>query len=210
MISSQSGRHYLYNVDEVDENKPSIKYGDPIMVTSGAPTIELTNFDIEFNLFCGVFRGCINKKWENPRHDKVSIRKEIINSEDGLDSIRVEYGLFANATVANVEVNLLGDSGSPYVDGFVVARNSRLGRPTHASILFWKNSDNKIQVKDGVVPLSKSRVGVPLNSKFYVVIILKCDDVEYTTQLTFLPQEAGTIQENTSDDKFQVRVTWGV
>ncbi|KAK1396419.1 hypothetical protein POM88_006282 [Heracleum sosnowskyi] len=112
--------------------------------------------------------------------------------------------------IANVEVKLLGDSASTCVQGYLVARNSRLRLATRANRLFWKTSDNKIQVKDGVIPFSNTRVGVPLDSEFEVIIIMKCDDVKYTSKLTLIPQEAGTIQRNMCEDRFQVTVTWGV
>lgn len=46
-----SDMQYLYQVDKVDMEKPSLKYGDPIMVTVGPQITEFSEFDIEFNFF---------------------------------------------------------------------------------------------------------------------------------------------------------------
>lgn len=208
MMPSDFARQYLYKVDSVDEERPSLKFGDPVMVTVAAPTTAFAKFDIEFDLFCGVYKDLVTVEWEEPGYNEVSIWEERVNSEDGTGQIAIQYGLFANATVGNVEVKLLGNYGSASVHGFIVATNSRLDRPTRGSLLFLKNSDNQIQVRDGVIPLSKSRVGVPLDSEFYVGIFLTCNNEECTTKVTFAPKEAGTYEENVCDNKVQVRVTW--
>lgn len=202
------GRQYLYKVDSVDKERSPLKFGDPVMVTVAAPTTAFSKCNIDFNLFCGAYNGLVTVEWEEPMYNEVSIWQEGVNSEDGTGQIRIQYGLFANATVGNVEVKLLGNYGSASVHGFVVARNSRLDRTTRGSLLFLKNPDKQIQVRDGVIPLSKSRVGVPLDSEFYVGIFLTCNNEEYTTKVTFAPKEAGTYEENVCDNKVQVRVTW--
>ncbi|KAK1396417.1 hypothetical protein POM88_006280 [Heracleum sosnowskyi] len=204
------GRQYLYKVDDtVDTSTPSIKFGDQIMVTVKAPTCTESNLFLEYDLFSGAYQGRKLIEWEDFKDDEVSMDYERLCAEDGTGGeLRVYYGLFTNATVADVEVKFLGNS-SANVCGFVVARNSKMDPPTLASMLFWKEFDaEKIELKDGIIPLSKSRVGLPFDTEFYVMIILKCDDVDYTGKLTLTPQEAGTIEENICDGNFQVRVTW--
>lgn len=199
---------YLYKVDSVDMKRPSLKFGDPVMVTVAAPTTAFTTCNIMIDLFCGAYKAFRAVEWEEPQYNQVSIWEERIDSEDGTGHISIEYGLFANATVANVEVKLLANYVSANVHGFIVATNSRLDRPTRGSLLFFKNSDNKIQVRDGGITLSKSRVGVPLDSEFYVGIFLTCDNDDYTAKVTFAPKETGTYEENICNDKLLVRVTW--
>lgn len=134
--------------------------------------------------------------------------EERIDSDDGTGQICVQYGLFANAAVANVELTLLGNCDSTNVHGFVFASNSRLDLPSRASILFWMNSDNKVHVRDGVIPLSRSQVGVPLDSEFELSIYLVCDDEECKIKVSLIPGEPDTFQQNFLEDKLQVRVTW--
>lgn len=203
-----SDMQYLYQVDKVDMEKPSLKYGDPIMVTVGPQITEFSEFDIEFNLFCGAYTGRLEVEWEQLQYDEVSLWEERIDSDDGTGQICVQYGLFANAAVANVELTLLGNCDSTNVHGFVFASNSRLDLPSRASILFWMNSDNKVHVRDGVIPLSRSQVGVPLDSEFELSIYLVCDDEECKIKVSLIPGEPDTFQQNFLEDKLQVRVTW--
>lgn len=199
---------FLYKLDNVDMEKPSLKYGDPIMLTIGPPITKLCQFDIVFDLFSGAYTGRLEVEWEKLPYDAVSLWDETIDSDDGTGQICVQYGLFANAAVANVELTLLGNCDSTNVYGYVFASNTRLDLPTRASILFWVNSDNKVQVRDGVIPLSRSRVGVPLDSEFDLAISLVCDNDECTTKVSLIPGEPDTFQQNFCEDKLQVRVTW--
>lgn len=205
---NNSNSRYLYQVDEVDMEKPSLKFGDPIMLTVGPLTTKFNEFLFEYDLFCGAYTGFLEVEWEHLEEDEVSLWEERIDSDDGTSQIVVQFGLFANAAVANVEMTLLGNCDSTNVHGFVFASNSRLDLPTRASILFWTNSDNKVQVRDGVVPLSRSRVGVPLDSDFELAISLVCDTEECTTKVSLIPAEPDTFQQNFCDDKLQVKVTW--
>ncbi|KAK1396428.1 hypothetical protein POM88_006291 [Heracleum sosnowskyi] len=205
---NRTDMQYLYKVDDVDLDKPSLKYGDPIMVTVGPQITEFCEFDFEFNLFCGAYTGIIEVEWEKLPYDGVELWEERIDSDDGTGQICVQYGLFANAAVANVELTLLGNCDSTNVHGSVFASNSRLDLPTRASILFWVNSDNKVHVRDGMIPLSRSQVGVPLDSEFDLSISLFCDSEECTTKVSLIPGEPDTFLQNFCEDKLQVRVTW--
>lgn len=199
----------LYKVDSVDLFNPSIKFGDPIMF-SGAPNTEFQEFDIEFNLFCGAYMGSI-KEYELDEYDgnNVEVIEDTIYAVDGTSQIRVQFGLFSSATIANVVMTLLGNSADTNVHGFVFASNSRLDSSSCASILFWKNSDSKVPVKDHVIPLSKSSVGVPLNSEFSLAISLICDNQKYKTKVTVLvDKESFLYDKEFCDNKLRVSVTF--
>lgn len=211
-ISIESNhRQYLYKVDTVDMKRPSIKFGDPITVTMEAPIIGYVDYDIVFNLFCGAYTGRVEIEWpEEYQYDfpyEALSYEDRIKSDDGTGQICVQSGVFANATIANVEIKL-GKCGFANVHGYVMASNSRLDLPTRASILFWMKTDNGIQVRDGLIPLSKSRVGVPLDSEFYLAISLVCDNEDFTTKVTLIPEEAGIWEGIFCNNKLQVRVTW--
>lgn len=81
-------------------------------------------------------------------------------------------GFLSNATVANLEIQL-NISATSNVHGIVAARNRKLDHPTCTSVLFWKSPANRTEVGwDGVIKLSKSRVGVPLDYELYVDILM--------------------------------------
>lgn len=88
-----------------------------------------------------------------------------------------------NATVANLKINI---SGVTDVHGIVADSNSRLDKHSCTRVLFWKSPADKIEVGcDEVIPLSRSRVGVPLDFVFYVDIALYIDGEIYTDTASF-------------------------
>ncbi|KAK1377395.1 hypothetical protein POM88_024139 [Heracleum sosnowskyi] len=184
----------LYYQNEVDMSKPSIKFGDTIFVKNTEPKCsfkEREEFDIQFDLFCGAYKGSINVAFE-PFGDQVWFEERTIRSVDGSGQIRVVLGFLSNATVANLEIQLLNISAISSVHGIVAARNSKLDLPACTSVLFWKSPANKIEVgRDGVIPLSKSRVGVPLDSELYVDMSLNIDGDHYTDTASFDPLTTG-------------------
>lgn len=213
-VKIENGMQHLYQVDDIDMSRPLITKGDLVMVTAQAPFPMLEEFDINFDLFCGAYKADICVKWENFYSDGVTIGKHRLKSPDYNGDIYFQYGLFTNASVANLELKLK-KSGSGQVYGFVSASNSRLDHPSRASILFWKRSEDKIQVReDQVIPFSKSRVGVPLDSKFFVCVALNCDGKDYDASFTLVPQHKETtdVRKVVIDQhmSFELKVTWDV
>ncbi|KAK1377402.1 hypothetical protein POM88_024146 [Heracleum sosnowskyi] len=122
----------------------------------------------------------------------------------------MDHDVVVNATVANLKIDI---SGATNVHGIIAARNSQLKNPACTSVLFWKSPANEIEVGcDGVIPLFKSCVGVPLVSVLYVDIALYIDGEIYTNTVSFVPQIAGEKLENLSipnkETKIGVQVKW--
>lgn len=199
---------------KVDTRQPSIEYMDDIVVPIKAPAIFYTEFDMEFDLFDGAYQGSFNFEWE-PCENDISYWDERIISKDGLGEISVLYGLFGNATVADIKVELLENFDGRDVYGVVAASNSKLDRPACVSTLFVKKPDNMTKVGDGgLIPLSRSRVGVPLNSKLYIAISLHINGVQYRSKVEFVAEKQGECKKSEEFDcpgkeaVIRVTVTW--
>ncbi|KAK1385510.1 hypothetical protein POM88_023245 [Heracleum sosnowskyi] len=211
-LHSSGGIQYLYKVEDVDIHRPSIKYGDSIPVTIKGPSIPF--FDsviIEFDLFCGAYKGKKRLQWDPLPHE-VSVKSVFFTSNDGTGQILVYIGGYANATVAGLEIKLLDNSVAKNVGGVVFASNSELELGHCANVLFTEKSNNGLIVgHDGVIPLSRSFVGVPLYSKLYVEVSLIVDGHDHTGIVSFDPIIKGVYEEfltNDEEKKIIVKVTW--
>ncbi|KAK1381874.1 hypothetical protein POM88_019609 [Heracleum sosnowskyi] len=209
------GLQYLYNVEHVDTRKPPIKYGDPIPLIIKGPTP--TIFDdfvyLDFDLFCGTFKGIQQLEWE-PCVREVSRKRVLFQSVDGTGWVLVNIGRFTSASVINVKFNLINNPTDANVSGVVFAANSELDLPSCASVLFLKNPGDEIQVgPDGVIPLSKAFVGVPLDCQLSLRVHLIINGQPYINMLRFNPIEEGVVEEfipNKKEAKVHIQVTWGV
>lgn len=210
---------YLYKVDKIDTSRPTIEYMDDIPVEFKSPAIDIAHVDIEVDLFNGAYKGSINLDWEGDDDSyRTESRESRIRSRHGFGEIAIVYGLFNNAAVANLEVKLLDCAADANVYGVVAASNSRLTSRTCVSMLFAKKPDNKTEVGEhGLIPLSRSWVGVPMCSKLYVLISLHCDEVEYKARLAFDAKTRGKDVEFSEFNypqgkkpRIQVNVTWNV
>ncbi|XP_074339776.1 uncharacterized protein LOC141677665 [Apium graveolens] len=204
---------YLYNVQEVMPWNPSIKDRDPIMVNVGSPTPRSASLYIEFDLFRSAYKGTIMVDWEETFSGCVSSWDERIESRDGLGDVVVYFGLMPNATVAEVEVKLLDTSACEDVYGVISASNSAASSlPICQSLLFLAEADNGVYVDDddGIIPLSKSRVAVPLDTTLSLQIVLNCDGEDYSAILEFDAEKEGEfIQlDDPEAPTIQVKVTW--
>ncbi|XP_074339339.1 uncharacterized protein LOC141677352 isoform X2 [Apium graveolens] len=164
-----------------------------------------------FNLFRGAYKDSLKVKFE-PVGDKVWSEKRIIWSVDGTGQICVVFGGLSNATVANLKVNISGARDRD-VHGIVAARNNQLDTPSCTNVLFWKSLSNKIEVgSDGAIPLSRSNVGVPLGSVFFVDVALSVDGLIHRGTASFVPQIKGEkVEKITFHNKetiISVEVKW--
>lgn len=211
-LISDHGIQYLYDGRFVDPNRPSIKCGDQIMVIVDSPTIRCADIDIEFDLFRGDYKGTLKVDWEHigPGYPKLYAQK--IHSQDGMGEIAVLYGLFPFARVADIQVELLGDTVRD-IYGLVAASNSDLQRDLlfSSSILFSIDADYKFESNghDPELILSRSSVAVPLDADLYVHLCLNCDGTEYEDKLCFEHKKAGKSVKVDRSNKIRVEVTWG-
>ncbi|KAK1355011.1 hypothetical protein POM88_048267 [Heracleum sosnowskyi] len=214
IMEFNSGSKELYNRRKVDLSNPSIKYGDTIFVTkqNAGPISSLEVLDMQFDLFLGAYKGSIKVEFD-PFDNQVWFEQRSIRSVVDTGKIFVVFGCLSNATVANMEIQLLDISAPVDVHGVIAARNSVLDQPSCTSVLFWKSSVKKIEVgRNGVIPLLKSRVGVPLVSKFYVDVSLSINGEHYEGTVSFDPHTKGVYGEGVSipgkEAKIKVKVKW--
>lgn len=182
-ICSEKGVQYVYRADARNEKwRPVIENKDEIDVMLLGP-IYCYSEDIfmEYDLFCGDYKGRICLGWF-PEGDEAIPMQLRLESKDFSRDIVIIMGYFSNATVATVEVTLSDISAATKIFGVVAANNSRLDTPNCTSLLFVKKPHNAVTTVDkgGVIPLSKSCIGVPLNSVLYVDISLSVDDCKRT------------------------------
>ncbi|KAK1381779.1 hypothetical protein POM88_019514 [Heracleum sosnowskyi] len=214
-LDTGRGLQYLYKVEHVDTRMPSIKNGDTIPLTIKGPT--LTFYDdlvfLDFDLFCGTFKGMEILKWE-PYEREVSRKRVQFPSVDGTRWVVVNIGRFTGALITNVKLSLINNPTAANVSGVVCASSSELDVPDCANVLFLKNPGDEIKVgPDGVIPLSKSFVGVPLDCQLSVRVSLIINGDPHTSLLKFDPIDEGVVAEfipNKKEAKIQIEVTWGV
>lgn len=211
LLEFDSGTKEIYHQKMVDKSNRSINFGDTIFPTDHlmGPICSLEELDMQFNLFRGAYKGSLKVKFQ-PCRDEVWKEKRRIWSVDGTGQICVVFGGLSNATVANLKVKI---SGAGDVHGIVAARNNQLDKLSCTSVLFWKSLSNKIDVgPDGAIPLSRSRVGVPLGSVFFVDVALYVDDIIYKDTVSFVPQIKGekveVIKFQNEEIVISVEVKW--
>lgn len=211
-ICSNTGVQYLYKVDLPDLSRPPITFGDNIVVTVKGPTY-CTLYDmiyLKYDLFGGVYKGTKHLDLSIDRidsPDEVFMREIRLQSDDGFGEIAVTMGQYADATVAGLEVTLLDNNSNSEVYGVIGATNSELDMPICTSLLFVKMPDYAIRLGDGVLPLSKSHVAVPVKSVLYVDISLTYNGVDHKGSLSFDAQKQGEFKKYVND-VIQVKVNW--
>lgn len=187
-IEANNTLYYLYYETEVDEGKPSIKHGDQLCIEDVGPIYPFTSLDLNYDLFSGKFKGTEDVVAYYPNSGNW-LENPILRSPDSyMGHISILLGCFPNATVANIKVMLLSLSpdATATVRGLVKTTNSKFDHLACTSYLFSQNSDTAIEVRrNGLIPLSKSRVGVPLDSELYVDISLFCDGRHYKGTVSF-------------------------
>lgn len=195
----------LYYETKVDPSKPSIKYGDQLPMWNVGPICSFSNLDLKFDL--GIHKGSRNVSVHSPE-DKDWLLKSGMKSIDGyMRNISILFGCFLNATVANLKVRFLNipSDATTNVYGVIMATNSKFDHPSCTSYLFSQNLASSVQVEhNGLIPLSKSRVAVPLDSRLYVDISLFCNDLHYGGTAEFTPGEASKVVDN----QILVKITW--
>ncbi|KAK1376855.1 hypothetical protein POM88_033048 [Heracleum sosnowskyi] len=207
------GIYYLYKVEEVDPNKPSIRYGDIIPLNVASPCFGFQDdyVRMEFDLFCGAFKGVVYLDNE-PIASGVSLTRVELNSTDYTGLIRVNLGAFPVATTAKLELKLVNNSAPVNISGAIYASNASLESSNAASLLFHDKLGDSLVGHDGVIPLNKSIVGVPLHSWLYVEIFLKINGDTHTANLTFDVKETGQEKTYKITDrgvKIRVKIIWG-
>lgn len=211
-LISTHGVQYLYNAQfQPPYFVPSLQCGDQIMVTVKSPSIRCGQHYFEFDLFHGTYKSTIDIDWEDDAIGEPTLWNKSIESRDGTGSIAVHFGLFPYARVADIEINFL-DNSIEDAYGVVAASNSILQRDLRlcASILFSTDADYPISPKvDTQIPLSKSRVAVPLDATLYVDFLLNCDGKDYKDRLCFECQKDGHVFAVDRSQAIQVKVTWG-
>lgn len=212
-LTSSKGVQYLYNMPEkdVDTSNPSIKHLDDLAVTVKGPTCFFDNLVLEFDLFSSAYTDTLKINWDFEHHrnpPEVLLRQERIRSNDGTGDISVLLGLFGNAAVADLQVKLLDEKMAGLdVYGVVLASNSKLYESNCTSVLFARKPSRKIELgADGVIPLSKSRIAVPLNSVLYVDISVYVNGRRYVATLPLKAKCFG--DSHAKDPMFQLTVKW--
>ncbi|KAK1401391.1 hypothetical protein POM88_000996 [Heracleum sosnowskyi] len=173
MVTDAYSSQYLYNIESVDMNRPSIQPGDELILTS--PNEDSFSVDgrlvIVIDLFCGEYKGSISYQYFPANIDlhNFPLEKRII-SKDGTGEIIVLYALLSNAMEAHLEIELLtNDKSSVNVHGVVAASTSKILHPPFSSMVFLKKPSFGINVgHKEQIPLSRSVVAVPYESVLYI------------------------------------------
>lgn len=202
----------IHDIYRLDETKPTLKYADSINVRLDGPiaTCGGTHY-LEFNLFRGAYKGTVDLSWE-PENNDLYVDNQTLESTDKTGKILVVTGRYANAMVANLEVKLL-NSAARNVYGSIFSTNTIIQRPHCANVLLLEKPPTGIKIgKDGVITLSKSCVGVPLQSELILDLSL-CVDAACSTNktLSFNPNKLIDVQSVIMDKGtavLSVRVTW--
>lgn len=209
-LHCSGGVQFLYKVDDVDCHGPSIKYGDSIPITVKGPSVPFFDYVfIEFDLFCGAYKGKKHLQWDPLPHE-VSVRSLFFTSNDGTGQILVHFGAYANSTVASLEIKL---SAATIVRGVVYASNSALELGHCANVLFTDRSTNGSMVaQDDLIPLSRSFVAVPLHSELYIEVSLSVDGHLLAGIVSFDPEKEGVCENvlttNDKEENILIKVIW--
>lgn len=217
-IISNSGEQYLYEVPEekiedIDMTKASLVHKDDIAVSVKAPTCSFTKLCMIFYLSSGDYKGDIKLNVEEfikRCNGQVLCMEKRIISRDCNGEIVVRMGLFANSTVTRLNITLRNQAVDTDVYGVVVASNSKLEyAPKFGSVLFVRTERHSVKVgENGVIPLSKSLVGVPLDSFLHVDISLFINGFHTPVGVKFKADTAGKATEFCSGTPVQVNVEW--
>ncbi|XP_074353381.1 uncharacterized protein LOC141692438 [Apium graveolens] len=202
-VRNHEYHHYIYNVDNADFSKPSIKRGDQLTLTgpSLAPISCASGMlVIQLDLFCGAFKGSKRIDWAP--------------YPDGRAEIIIFLGMFYYATEAFIDLSLFTmDTSAVSVGGVVTARPCNSTKPEFSSSLFMENTGRAIKVQSGErIPLSRSIVVLPLKCKLFLDINLSCDDEIIASTLEFDASLKGTVHKILLGTKCEIKakVIWNV
>ncbi|KAK1402505.1 hypothetical protein POM88_002116 [Heracleum sosnowskyi] len=217
-VRNHKYHHYIYNVDNADTIKSSIKHGDQLTLTgpSLAPiSCPSGMLVIQLDLFGGAFKGSKRIDWAPfPGTNECAFLEKRFKSRDGRGEIIIFLGMFYYATEAFLDVSLFSKNSSAVaVGGVIVARPSNSLKPEFSSFLFSKNSGCSIKVQSGEqIPLSRSITVLPLKCKLFLDINLSCDDENITSTLEFDAHLKGTFHKTLLGTKCEIKakVIWNV
>ncbi|KAK1351569.1 hypothetical protein POM88_054256 [Heracleum sosnowskyi] len=158
---------------KVDETRETIKHGDEFDIMDIKGPIPVHGGCVNFDLFCGAYKGSVYGIFSDmpyySRHEAIS-ENISLDRIDGTGKVVVSMMLYPHATVARVEV-MLNDSVAANVYGVISAINDQLVNPSASSVLFLKESEEKRKIilgTEGLIPLSRSRVAVPVGSMLFL------------------------------------------
>ncbi|KAK1402515.1 hypothetical protein POM88_002120 [Heracleum sosnowskyi] len=209
--------HYIYNVDNADTSKSSIKHGEQLALTG--PTLAPISCPsgylvIEADLFCGAFKGTIRIDWAPVSGDECKFLERRIKSKKGPGEIIIFLGMFFYATEALLDVSLLTkDSSDVFVGGVVAAHTSNSAKPEHSSSLFSEKTGCNIKVQSGEsIPLSRSIIVAPLRCNLFLDINLSCNTETIVGTLKFDAALNGIFYKTLIGTKCEVKakVAWNV
>lgn len=206
------GNFDIYNVDEVDETRKTIMHKnefDIMDIKGPIPFNEGSGGCLKFDFFRGAYRGSVYGVFRDlqffSRHD-AELKNISLDRLDGTGKVVVFMGLYAHATVARVEIRL-NASVAANVYGTVSACNTRINDLSASSFLFLKEEERKIIVgTDGLIPLSKSRVAVPVEFELCLDFSLVVDGKHLETTVNFHARKAGVSTK--TFESLSVTVHW--
>lgn len=175
--------HYKEADKQSDVSSKPIIESNRLILLNGPTEASIgveSGFGIHFYLFGAVHEvlstdQCLT---DDPEIISFPLVKDIM-SEDGTRYLTVLYAIFENAVEAHLQVKITNVQSAFNLFGVVAARTSAIKRPAYSSILFFKESCEKIEVERGderVIPLSRPFVGVPLGSMLILQFGLSSDD----------------------------------
>ncbi|XP_028085113.1 uncharacterized protein LOC114286207 [Camellia sinensis] len=204
-VTDARGSQYIYNRSR--DHYESISLGQPVLLTGPARSIlaydsiaidvalkdkdklspddDVSSKQIWWNPYLAT-----PNKYDEPLYDDFPLKN---------GSVTVNYVVLSHAFEATVEVTFVNRGGegenSAHVYGLLTARNGNL---MNESVLFWKKSDEHVDVRpEQPIPLSRSVVAVPLNSALIVQADLMDHDGEIAKGTAEFPaQRSGTSQKN--------------
>lgn len=206
---------YLYKVNRMYKHKPLVQHMDELVLTGprNASISANKSITIDVNLFGGTYKDSFYISTNDTLEICSPLERRII-SKDGRGEIIVLYAIFNNATQAHVEVRFLAhDDFTTEIYGVVAASTSKIESSEHTSLLFAKKPSDKIKVQHcKLLPLSRSIIAVPLNSKLNLAIRMMIgDDTNLFEKIvTFQAERTGTHKQLVEGKscKIQVKVTW--
>ncbi|XP_010940856.1 60 kDa jasmonate-induced protein-like [Elaeis guineensis] len=222
-VTDGLGSQYLYTRTRSKGHYESIHPGQNASLTGPARAISAYgSFTIDVAL---MDRDADPSPDDEVSHGKISWNvfhttnvydKLLFHDVDGkYGSVTVSYAVLSDAAQATVEVTLINGDGEDPADvyGRLFARNG-----VGESVLFWRKSDEDIEVSPGKhIPLSRSVVAVPLESSLIVRADLydrdrdaSPDDEIAKGTAEFPAQLSGTSQKHISGQygEIRVKVTW--
>lgn len=223
VVNEYEQEYCLYKfVEEHDENLPSIGNNEQLVITG--PTDASIPSDVAFslnvNLSDGVYKASISCNALDDSCDS-DYREISIESEDGSGELSILYAQFASAVEARVKLELCPPTNSSVsshgnVYGLVAARTSAFQHPMFTSVLFsTRQSHKRTVLTHGEIPLSRSVVAVPTDSKLCLCINMYINDVNVSAVVDLHPKSSGRCDSQylplgggEEEGGIKVTVTW--